>query len=389
MKYLDYYTVLILMVFVFLTAQGILVYENNRIRKENKKHIYLSYLLIALSALAEMVGLKLNGNPGIPAWSLVMVKTADYICTPLAGGAVIAQLRIRNVWSKILYGILVFNTVFQVVCAFTGWMLTIDETHHYFHGPLYFVYVFSYLLILIIVIIQFVIYGRTFSKHNRGSLYAILFLIISGIAVQEILGSEYRTSYIALSMGVCLLFIHYSEYSQILSDDKLREQRALITMDVLTGIGSRFAYEHRLQMYERDKNIPEDLAFFLMDINGLKKVNDTFGHEAGDELICAAAECIVSVFGHDDVYRIGGDEFVAMVKMKREEAEEAIGKLAENAEKWKGKNGNGLNIAAGFALVSENRELNCEQLAKAADEEMYQAKEKYYRDNGIEKRGSR
>ena len=384
---LDYYTVLILMVFVFLIAQSILVYENNRIRKENKKHIYLSYLLIGLSALAEMVGLKLNGNPGIPAWSLVMVKTADYICTPLAGGAVIAQLRIKNVWSNILYGVLGFNIVFQTISAFTGWMLTIDETNHYSHGPLYIVYVICYLIILVVVIIQFVVYGRKFSKHNRGSLYAILFLIIAGIAVQEILGGDYRTSYIALAMGVCLLFTHYTEYSQILSDDKLREQRALITTDILTGIGSRFAYEHKLQTYERDKNIPEDLALFLMDINGLKKINDTYGHEAGDELICAAAECIVGVFGHEDVYRIGGDEFVAMARMQRKEAEEALLRIAENAGKWTGKNGNTLNIAAGFALVSENRELSCEQLAKAADEEMYQAKEKYYHDHGIEKRG--
>ena len=51
-----------------------------------------------------------------------------------------------------------------------------------------------------------------------------------------------------------------------------------------------------------------NFVVFLIDINGLKVVNDTLGHEAGDELICGAAACITSTFkDKGNTYRIGGD----------------------------------------------------------------------------------
>ena len=51
-----------------------------------------------------------------------------------------------------------------------------------------------------------------------------------------------------------------------------------------------------------------------MDLNGLKNANDSFGHAAGDELICAAADCMKNSFSeHSKVYRVGGDEFVVII----------------------------------------------------------------------------
>ena len=59
------------------------------------------------------------------------------------------------------------------------------------------------------------------------------------------------------------------------------------SVDVLTGVFSRLAYHECLEQYA--DSVPTDLTVFLMDINGLKGVNDALGHEAGDELICGAA----------------------------------------------------------------------------------------------------
>lgn len=68
---------------------------------------------------------------------------------------------------------------------------------------------------------------------------------------------------------------------------KLMEQRMKSSVDVLTGVFSRLAYHECLEQYA--DSVPTDLTVFLMDINGLKGVNDALGHEAGDELICGAA----------------------------------------------------------------------------------------------------
>ena len=69
-----------------------------------------------------------------------------------------------------LYGILIANTVFQIVAVFNGWMITIDPEGHYMHGPYYGVYMIVYLSITAVIIIQFILYGRSFRRQNRKSL---------------------------------------------------------------------------------------------------------------------------------------------------------------------------------------------------------------------------
>ncbi len=383
----DYYSSIILISWMTLGVLIILVWENNRIKKPDKKIFYISYLLIAISALAELVGLKINGNVNVPAWVIVLVKAMDYIHTPLAGGAIVAQLQIRNKFSKVLQGILGLNIVFQIVSIFTGWMVTVDANHYYSHGPLYVFYMVEYFTILVIVIIQFILYGLKFSKHNRLSLFGVLVLVIAGIGIQELFGKEFRTAYITLSVGATLLFIHYSEYSQLRSDKKIQEQSVLITTDSLTGAKSRYAYSQKLNEYDAMPKLPDDLTVFLIDIDGLKRTNDTLGHDAGDELIRGSAECIEKTFkDYGCVYRIGGDEFVVFAQMDRAQAEKLIPKLNERAAAWKGKEVKTISLSSGFAIASEFPGLSCEQLANEADEEMYKAKSEYYRVTGFKRR---
>ena len=383
----DYYSSIILISWMTLGVLIILVWENNRIKKSDKKIFYISYLLIAISALAELVGLKINGNVNVPAWVIVLVKAMDYIHTPLAGGAIVAQLQIRNKFSKVLQGILGLNIVFQIVSIFTGWMVTVDANHYYSHGPLYVFYMVEYFTILVIVIIQFILYGLKFSKHNRLSLFGVLVLVIAGIGIQELFGKDFRTAYITLSVGATLLFIHYSEYSQLRSDKKIQEQSVLITTDSLTGARSRYAYSQKLNEYDAMPKLPDDLTVFLIDIDGLKRTNDTLGHDAGDELIRGSAECIEKTFkDYGCVYRIGGDEFVVFAQMDRAQAEKLIPKLNERAAAWKGKEVKTISLSSGFAIASEFPGLSCEQLANEADEEMYKAKSEYYRVTGFKRR---
>ena len=108
----DYYSSIILISWMSLWVLGMLVWLSNRVKESDKKIFYISYLLIGLSALAELIGLKLNGNENVPAQVIILVKAMDYILTPLAGGAMVAQLRIKNVLSNVLTGILCLIMVF-------------------------------------------------------------------------------------------------------------------------------------------------------------------------------------------------------------------------------------------------------------------------------------
>ena len=172
----------------------ILLWENSWIPKEDKRHFYLTYGIIALAALAEWTGIQLNGKESIPKWVLAGVKCADYVLTPLAGGALAAQMKLRNRWQTALIAVLAANTLFQIVACFNRWMIVIDDQNHYSHGPLYTVYILVYLLVIILMAAQFLSFGRSYRRQNRASLYSVLLLVIVGIGIQELLGSEYRTA---------------------------------------------------------------------------------------------------------------------------------------------------------------------------------------------------
>ena len=64
-----------------------------------------------------------------------------------------------------------------------------------------------YMLVIGLTGVEFMVYGMAYRKPNRASLYSVLLLVIVGIAIQEIMGGEYRTAYIALTIGATLMFI--------------------------------------------------------------------------------------------------------------------------------------------------------------------------------------
>ena len=387
---ISYYTSIILLSWLALGVLYVLVWENDRLNAADKRMLYVTYALVALSALAEWLGIRLSGSETVSVRALRAIKSADYILTPIAGGALAAQLRTRSIWQKLLFALLAVNTVFQLVSFFKGWMVRVDNHNYYTHGPLYIVYIVFYLAVIALIIIEFSVYGKRFRRRNRKSLYAILFLVIAGIMMQELLGGEIRTAYITLTLGMSMMFIHYAEFSQLAADDALNEQRILITTDALTGVSSRHAYARALKDLEGAERLPDGLAVFSVDINGLKETNDTLGHEAGDELICAAASCIVSALGSQGTcYRTGGDEFIVLAEADRETVEASLSVLRQAASEWCGKKVQQLHLAAGYALAADHPEMNAEKLIQEADKAMYEAKAAYYSQSGTDRRKNR
>lgn len=385
---MDYYTSIILLTWMGLAALCILVMENSRIAKDDKRLLVLTYALIALAALAEWVGIQINGRADLPAWLIRTVKCLDYILTPMSGGAIVIQLHLNNRWQKAIYGTLITNTVLQIVSAVFSWMLIIDDRNYYHHGPLFPLYMGVCIIIILLLIVQFMIYGKSFAKENRRSLYAIMLIVVAGILMQELADS--RTAYIGMTLGAAMMFIHYSEFSQQTTDEYILAQQVALDTDPLTGLLSRYAYNKVLEKYQ-DESLPGDLAVFAMDVNGLKKTNDMLGHEAGDEMIRGAAECIRKAFGESgSCYRIGGDEFIIVADgMDAVRADGMLKKLQSEIKSWHGEKVQSINMSAGFAMASETPGITVEQLVSRADKVMYAAKAEYYRTSGEDRRTNR
>lgn len=365
----------------------ILVRENSWISKSDKTRFYLTYGIIALSALTEWIGIQLNGNEQFPSWMLATVKCADYILTPMAGGAMVAQMKLKTRLSKALMLVLVFNAAFQIVSVFFQWTTAIDSHNHYTHGPLYIVYVIIYLLIIALVAAEFLVFGLSHRRQNRASLFSVLFVVIAGIAFQEILGGEFRTAYIAITMGAALMFIHYSEFYKMNADEQIKSQRKQLMKDALSGLRSRHAYMKALEKYRDLSALPGYTTVIVADINGLKEINDTAGHDVGDELIVGAAHCVKRAVGNSGLcYRTGGDEFVVLAQMNREKADSSLLRIAAEVEKWSHSKDITLSLSTGYAIAADYEDITIDELVRKADQAMYAEKAEYYKRNGRDRR---
>ncbi len=161
---------------------------------------------------------------------------------------------------------------------------------------------------------------------------------------------------------------------------KDQENEALISKaleqaisDQLTGLKNKYAYvnaEARLNSLI-DNNKPVDFMIAVFDLNGLKTVNDTRGHQAGDQLIRSAAELLTKLFSKDMVYRVGGDEFAAVAEGSAIKAlESGIRKLEVLNQEHKEKGG--IIIACGASRFRHDR--NVSSVFARADMLMYENK---------------
>ena len=172
---------------------------------------------------------------------------------------------------------------------------------------------------------------------------------------------------------------------------RLRESYLMVVKlsntDRLTECYNRRAYEDKLSEY-KNFGMDKDFVYIAVDINGLKKANDTLGHQAGDELICGAASLLKNCFKeYGNVYRIGGDEFAVMVQCDENKLEERKNTLTRSMIKWKGKYVPQLAMSVGYAPYRETPNKTIAELAKLADERMYDAKRNFYISSGQDRRG--
>ena len=380
-----YYTYVIIITVLAMAVLSVLVFENDRISRYKKNLFVMANIFISIASIVECAGVHITGNVAFPRFLLIALKTVDYIFTPMTAGALIILMENSLRRRRLFWGIFLGNAVLQLISAFNGWMIVVDDANQYTHSVLYPLYIVLYSSMVIVLAVKMLLYGKKFRKQNRKSLYAIMILLFMGAAMQEIIGRNCRVAYLAAAFGSAFLFIHYSEFSQIRQDDEISEQLIKISNDALTGALSRFAYIEAIRAMDRKK--PDDLVAFLIDINGLKAVNDSGGHEAGDELICAVAKCIDSILGkYGKTYRIGGDEFVVFCNMTKEQVKSSLVALKHKAEHWKNKKFGCISMSVGYAIADEYGELTVEELVKEADRRMYEQKKKYYMESGRDRR---
>ncbi|MEE1517016.1 MAG: GGDEF domain-containing protein, partial [Lachnospiraceae bacterium] len=142
--------------------------------------------------------------------------------------------------------------------------------------------------------------------------------------------------------------------------------------DDLTKLHNRAYCSEHMRNLSIDKNSKYTIINF--DLNGLKKMNDTYGHTKGDELICYAAIVLEKSFAKDGVVgRMGGDEFIAIIENDNIEfIEKLIETFKDNIKEVNEKKPDlGLSISYGYATNTELEGARYEKVYHVADERMY------------------
>lgn len=177
--------------------------------------------------------------------------------------------------------------------------------------------------------------------------------------------------------------------TQLIDEMKKEKERLLrlSSYDELTKLYNRHAYETKLEELSKSDN--QHVSIIILDVNELKAVNDTIGHSAGDELICAAAENIRNAFDRiGSCFRIGGDEFAVIIE--NEIDSDIIAKFRDGLKSWHGKQVDHITVSLGYATSDEIENFSGEkygELVKLSDQRMYADKASFYKKRGIDRRG--
>lgn len=153
--------------------------------------------------------------------------------------------------------------------------------------------------------------------------------------------------------------------------------------DSMTGVGNKTAYLELVKTLNRELSETDpEFCVCVFDVNGLKDVNDNYGHEYGDMLITDVAGIISRVFGAENIFRTGGDEFIAIlrdvteesVKSKFDELDSVTNDFNANVRTYPMT----LSFSKGYSMrTSEDKEYK--NVFKRADNAMYRDKGEYYK----------
>ena len=157
--------------------------------------------------------------------------------------------------------------------------------------------------------------------------------------------------------------------------EQLKSVTRMAYTDALTGVKSKRAFaeaEDRMDQRIEEKTVTE-FAVVMFDLNDLKGINDGQGHQVGDQAIKEACRIICTQFKHSPVYRIGGDEFVAVLEGNDYDHRDEL--LAAFEEKMDADlNQSRITIAFGCACFDPSLDKRAHRVLERADERMYQRK---------------
>ena len=213
-----------------------------------------------------------------------------------------------------------------------------------------------------------------------GAVLDVLSFYLSHIQ-QELGGFFTMGNFIGLGLLASLVLMILETRAERMNNYKKIERNKLLEKmayrDALTGIHNRASFDADLKKICSGATDGKSILCVSADVNGLKKINDTIGHHAGDELICRAATLLnLCLSPYGTVYRLGGDEFFAFLQDVNDDKWEQLKKqFSEELKKNNEEYTVPMTIAIGAAFLGAD---DIHMAIQHADKDMYKDKQKYH-----------
>lgn len=348
-----------------------------RLKDNSKENIFLliAFFSCLINCIVDPVCFLADGKAGVFNRILVVgcntiLYVAGMVCA-VAWVHIVAShigLKISKTHNAILQVVFLMIILLMIVNLFVPIMFIVDENNVYERRFGFYIHMVSYIGTILDGLVLYL-----FEKHKSGGLkffpvWAFVIPAFIGIVIQtEFYGLSTATPFVTVSL-VCVIVCLQNEFT---------------VRDKLTGLYNRFF----LNIIEQKllKSGKREYTAIMLDINGFKKINDTYGHQVGDEALILLASVLKDTVGMlGEVVRYAGDEFIIILNTsedsKTEEILANINSLLDSINDGEGVPYE-LSVATGYCRLNKDVK-SMDEFIDTIDKLMYENKQAHYKLNG-------
>ena len=256
------------------------------------------------------------------------------------------------------------NFVLLVISQFTGWYYYIDSGNVYHRGPFFLVSAFFTVALIIAALVLITVNRKKIEKKHYSTLVFFAIPPMVGIVLQILL---YGWSLMlnSLVLSIFMVFLNIQNHS--------------IHTDYLTGVFNRKKFEAYLNAKINSSTKKKTFSAILLDMDHFKAINDTYGHEMGDDALQLCVKLLrKSLRSKDFIARYGGDEFYIILDISDLAALEGIiARINDCIEEYNetGAQPYKLGFSIGYAVYDYQFAMKAEDFKNLLDKKMYENKQ--------------
>ncbi|MBQ3270303.1 MAG: GGDEF domain-containing protein [Clostridia bacterium] len=345
---------------VLIVIYGMKLHIHKETRDAELRYFWVAVVCCFLLVIEDVAETACAMDPDLRFFR-ILFSVIGYALRPIAAVGLLLvvcppKYRTWKTWLPALVNLAVYATAFFSPIAFS-----FNEEYEFVRGPLgYCVFVVALLYMLLVLAMAW----HRFHERNKAERW-IMYICAASCIIAAVIDSIHGSCRVIEAIMISGVFFYIFLRSH---DNRL---------DPLTSLENRFAFYEDVKHWGKSVS-----AVASIDMNGLKRINDTKGHPEGDRALVEIGRCLSRVNGRDAVaYRIGGDEFlIVFLQQGRPFVEQTVKQVREDV------NGAGYSISIGYAMRTHGE--SAEDALMKSDRAMYEDKAAYYQQADHDRRST-